>query len=502
MTSDRVTTRKLRTKALAGMAAAAILIAACSDSSPTPTPTPQAVPTSEALISIISTPVNVPANDAVPPPAPAQMIATPEVMAQAVVTPEVQPLPQEMPAVEAPKIAGEPTYGTFEEDAALCDTLIGEEVPGPLLQYLRCGYMTVPEVHAQPDGKQIKLPVVVLRSSSANPAPDPIVVLQGGPGGSAIREFFFSILRAGFRAGDRDIILIDQRGSFQSQPALMCTEYRDVLVKQLPLPSQDAAAIAERQAASEACYKRLQAEGVNLAAYNSIENAADIAALPGALGYTDYNLYGVSYGSLLAQHVLALHPENVRSVILDGVWPRNGKYTLDRNARFLSALQKVDAACQADPQCNAEFPDLQNRLLKLVAELNTTPVSMTLEAKLGNQNVELQSPLTGSRLLNTLFYMLYESTTTSRAPRLISLIENQDFEYLTRLRNRYELELLELTTFGLANSIYLFRRPELHARRSTGSRRSRAAGTGTLPLSRRNAVPVQEPGKCRCSARR
>jgi hypothetical protein len=92
--------------------------------------------------------------------------------------------------------------------------------------------------------------------------------------------------------------------------------------------------------------------------------------------------------------------------------------------------------------------------LKLVETLNTNPVSMTLEARLAQQNIELQSPLTGSRLLNTLFYMLYESTTISRAPRLIDLIEKQDYEYLTRLRNRYELETLDLTTFGLANSIY------------------------------------------------
>lgn len=464
MTRDRVITRQLRAKALAGLAAAAILISACSDSTPTPTETPSAsiAPTSEVLISVLSSPVNVPATDAQPP-APAQTIPTPEVAAREVITPDAQPIPQEQdPAATAqPLPAGEPTYGTFAEDNAQCETLIGEEVPEALMAYLRCGFLNVPELHAQPDGqpplgggKQIKLPLVVLKSSSANPAPDPIIVLQGGPGGSAIRDFFFSILRAGFRAGERDIILVDQRGSFQAQPSLICSEYRDVLLKQLAQPAQDAAAIAERQAASAACFKRLQSEGVNLAAFNSTENAADIAAVAGALGYTQYNLYGLTYGSLLAQHVLALHPQNVRSVILDGVWPRNGRFTLDRNTRFLSALQKLDAACQTDELCKAEFPDLQNRLLKLVDELNANPAPMTLSARLDGKVVELQSPLTGSRLLNTLFYMLYESTTLSRAPRLIDLIEKKDYDYVTRLRNGYELETLNLTTFGLANSIY------------------------------------------------
>lgn len=457
MTRNRAITHTVRFKALAGLIATAIFIAACSDSTPTPTdtPAPQTTPTSEVLISVLSSPVNVPAPDTQPPaPAPAQPNPTPEILVSEVMTPDVSSIPQEMLPTEQPLPAGEPTYGTFAEDSAQCETLIGEEVPAALMMYLRCGFLNVPELHAQPEGRQIKLPVVVLRSSSANPAPDPIIVLQGGPGGSAIRDFFFSILRAGFRAGDRDIILVDQRGSFQAQPSLACSEYREVLLKQLPQAVQDATAIADRQAASEACFKRLQSEGVNLAAFNSAENAADIAAVAGALGYTDYNLYGLSYGSLLAQHVLALHPQNVRSVILDGVWPRNGRFTLDRNARYLAALQRLDAACQADALCKAEFPDLQNRLLKLVDTLNANPVPMTLNARLDNQLVELQSPLTGSRLLSTLFYMLYESNTLSRAPRLIDLIERQDYDYLRRLRSRYELETLDLTTFGLANSIY------------------------------------------------
>ncbi len=62
-------------------------------------------------------------------------------------------------------------------------------------------------------------------------------------------------------------------------------------------------------------------EGTDLAAYNSLENAADIEALRTALGYDQINLYGVSYGTLLALHALRLYPGALRSVILDGVVP-------------------------------------------------------------------------------------------------------------------------------------------------------------------------------------
>src|SRR5690349_20936484 len=45
-----------------------------------------------------------------------------------------------------------------------------------------CGTLTVPEDHQQPGGRQIKLAVAILKSSSGRPAPDPVVFLQGGPG--------------------------------------------------------------------------------------------------------------------------------------------------------------------------------------------------------------------------------------------------------------------------------------------------------------------------------
>ena len=57
--------------------------------------------------------------------------------------------------------------------------------------------------------------------------------------------------------------------------------------------------------------------GVDLAAYNSAENAADLADLRTALGIDGWNLYGVSYGSNLAMSELRDHPEGIRSVVLD-----------------------------------------------------------------------------------------------------------------------------------------------------------------------------------------
>ena len=63
-----------------------------------------------------------------------------------------------------------------------------------------------------------------------------------------------------------------------------------------------------------ACRDRFVKAGVNLDAYNSVENAADIAMAVSALGYGEFNLYGGSYGTMLAQHVMRDFPDRVRSV--------------------------------------------------------------------------------------------------------------------------------------------------------------------------------------------
>jgi pimeloyl-ACP methyl ester carboxylesterase len=74
-------------------------------------------------------------------------------------------------------------------------------------------------------------------------------------------------------------------------------------------------------AAVAACRKRLAPTGFDFVAYNSHENAADIADLRVKLGIDQWNVYDVSYGTDLAQQLLRDHAEGIRSVVLDSVVP-------------------------------------------------------------------------------------------------------------------------------------------------------------------------------------
>ena len=54
---------------------------------------------------------------------------------------------------------------------------------------MRCGYLTVPEDRSKTGGRTIRIFVMRVPAVSANPKPDPLVVLSGGPGGGGSFEF-------------------------------------------------------------------------------------------------------------------------------------------------------------------------------------------------------------------------------------------------------------------------------------------------------------------------
>ena len=74
-------------------------------------------------------------------------------------------------------------------------------------------------------------------------------------------------------------MLYDQRGTLYSQPALLCPEELNQTLSTIEEDlSPDEEAKQAEQAALE-CRQRLVQSGVNLAAYNSFENALDIEDL-------------------------------------------------------------------------------------------------------------------------------------------------------------------------------------------------------------------------------
>ncbi len=221
-------------------------------------------------------------------------------------------------------------------------------------QNIRCGFLSVPEDRSLPRSPTIHLAVAIFNTPSSQPAPDPVLFLSGGPG-DALLETLGSTLNAGKFANllqNRDLILLDQRGVGYSQPSLHCSDNETPRM----------------------CYDRLVKSGINLNAFTTQENAADMHDLIQALGYQQVNLDGVSYGTRLALTVMHLYPADLRSVVLDSVLPPQVSFPSIPPAAQ-RAFDVLFHRCAVDPHCNATYPHLQTVFYQLVTDLNHKPIT-------------------------------------------------------------------------------------------------------------------------------
>ena len=245
-------------------------------------------------------------------------------------------------------------------------------VPGDVT--LSCGFVTVLEDRATLSGNTIELYVVRIQGIRRFLNRDPIIYLAGGPGGSATRSTQRFIDDARFLYTERDLILFDQRGIGGSKPRLECSEYRhgNANLRHLDLSPEEK--LQWRVNALMDCRKTLSTEqGIDLDAYNSASTAADVVDVASAMGYESFNLYGASYGTLLALTVMRDFPANIRSVILDGVVPLqvNRYHTLyaDRAA----AVDEFFRHCEADWDCSQRYPNLEETFWKAVDRYTDEP---------------------------------------------------------------------------------------------------------------------------------
>src|SRR5690606_21516165 len=163
-----------------------------------------------------------------------------------------------------------------------------------------CSELVVPENPGAPDGERLALFVARVPALTATPKPDPLVLLAGGPGQSAV-DLYLQLRRA-FEAvrREREILLLDQRGTGRPADGFRCD---------LPETAAfDSAANAGRGDATRACLAHLERDPRHFTTEHAID---DLEALRAAVGAEQWNLYGVSYGTRVAQRYAARYPTRV-----------------------------------------------------------------------------------------------------------------------------------------------------------------------------------------------
>lgn len=236
-----------------------------------------------------------------------------------------------------------------------------------------CGRVEVPENHDKADGARISLAFAILKARTESPAPDPLVYLHGGPGGGAVRDLAGIVVPIfeGHRSR-RDVVTFDQRAAGISSDMVTCfSTFENSLMDLFQPATLNSAAIEELVGG---CTAELKADGRDLAAYNTVQNAKDVRALMQALGYGDYNIYGISYGTKLAMEVMRSAPDGVRSVVLDSVFPPNARAYDTNILPVQEGVQQVVNQCAADAACAAAFPDLEATIQRVAVKLEKNPI--------------------------------------------------------------------------------------------------------------------------------
>jgi pimeloyl-ACP methyl ester carboxylesterase len=279
-----------------------------------------------------------------------------------------------------------------------------------------CATLTVPASRATPTGEVVDLAVVVLEATGDDPAPDPVVYLEGGPGGSAVAWHEDWLAPLSPLLEWRHLILLDQRGTGYSTPSLACPEVEEVVETS---PDADLDAL-------RACHDRLTGEGIDLAAVSTPEIAADVADLRLAMGFDEYNVLSVSYGTRVALRLLDRAPEGLRSVVLDSVYPPDVVALESQAANAAAAITALLDACRAERDCTSAVGDPADALQRAVERLDAAPAQVTVGGVLGVGGATWE--VDGAELVGALFMALYDTERLPDVPAALAAAAEGDVE--------------------------------------------------------------------------
>jgi pimeloyl-ACP methyl ester carboxylesterase len=272
-----------------------------------------------------------------------------------------------------------------------------------------CGTLRVAENRAAPEGRRIELAVALVPSRAKQPMPDPVLLLAGGPGQSALESFptvagaFAEILR------NRNVVLVDQRGTGRSQP-LHCHAAADA-----DAHAADALdpALARRRA--EECLATLDADP---RFFTTSDAVLDLETVRVAIGADAVNLVGISYGTRVALEYLRRHPGRTRTVVLDGVVPPGLALGAEHARNLETALEANFARCEADVACRRQFGSPRAQLDRLLADLRAAPRTVRYNDPITGDVRE--DPLTPQTVSGVVRLYAYEPLLAAMLPRLLA----------------------------------------------------------------------------------
>jgi pimeloyl-ACP methyl ester carboxylesterase len=230
----------------------------------------------------------------------------------------------------------------------------------------QCGWFEVAEDRETPNSKHIRVHVAVVRALRKRPLPDAVFLVSGGPGQAASDFYLSSYQTFEMLRRDRDIVVVDQRGTGMSQ-RLDCN-----------LPDDLDAARFDRellQRSTRECLNKLPGDP---RFYSTSVAVRDLEEIRAALGYAQINLYGISYGTRVVQHYLRHYPKQVRAAVLDGVVPVETILGPEIGPAAQRSFDAILARCANEAACHKAFPNITDEFRALLAQPTRGPMTITI----------------------------------------------------------------------------------------------------------------------------
>jgi pimeloyl-ACP methyl ester carboxylesterase len=279
---------------------------------------------------------------------------------------------------------------------------------------LLCGKLTVFENRETRTGRTIDLNIVILPALDQKDKAMPLFDLAGGPGAASTDA-------ADFWAGPgkeyrrrHDVVLVDQRGTGQSN--------------RLSIPQEKTPQhyLSEMYPVDYVRKMRHTLEQrADLTKYTTSIAMDDLDDVRAWLGYDTINLVGTSYGTQAALVYMRRHPDHVRSAMLLAVAPTDLKMPLHHSESAARAMDLLLAECEQDATCHAAFPQIWDDWKNVLTQLQKQParVEYSPPGKTAPTTVEIQRGVFAEKIRT----WMYGRDTAARIPLIIHHAAGGDF---------------------------------------------------------------------------
>lgn len=304
-----------------------------------------------------------------------------------------------------------------------------------------CGRLEVPENYDEPAGRKIELFIARVPAISLNKAKDPLFLIAGGPGTSAVDLYTSSAPPFDRVRRDRDIILLDQRGTGRSHRLDCASQDQDLFQK---------FSAADIGAETIRCRDEL-AKSSDLRQFTTSVAVRDLDAARRALGYQRINLYGQSYGTRVAQHYARRYPDATRTLILDGVVNPETVLGPAIAVDAERALERILKRCADDASCAKAFTDPFADYRSLRTKLVANPPRVTVSDASGRP---LEFEFTARHLSAVLRFASYNDDQAALLPLSLHLAAHEG-NYIP-FANQFRVfarSLDEAFAYGMHNSV-------------------------------------------------